>query len=311
MLRPLTFFILPALLLVGIGSDSSVAESKQNGTDVQVETVEKMALVGGNATLDINVDRLSDANASTEESKSASLRFTLAQDSFFTIIVTNDALRSPLSGSLGLVAQNNANLPAPLNASLRQLVLEKGQSDSDLVVRDAKTGFVFFNLEGQSYDYDAGKHLFRIQDARLLISEEFATALGQSLAGSIAGRISLSATTQTIEVTRYVNGQPDSTILPANGTKPGPDVIVGDVSGLAQFGSSSGTQVGLALGTDSCNAGVENLNWFALPNNDHPVIPQNLYRMSGGATNNERFEQIGQSNVKHAFTALTQNIWNF
>jgi hypothetical protein len=49
------------------------------------------------------------------------------------------------------------------------------------------------------------------------------------------------------------------------------------------------------------------LNWFALPNTDHPVIPQNLYRMSGGATNDERFEQIGQSNVKHAFTALTLN----
>jgi hypothetical protein len=33
-----------------------------------------------------------------------------------------------------------------------------------------------------------------------------------------------------------------------------------------------------------------------------------MYRMSGGGTNDERFEQIGQSNVKHAFTALTQNI---
>jgi hypothetical protein len=41
------------------------------------------------------------------------------------------------------------------------------------------------------------------------------------------------------------------------------------------------------------------------------VIPQNLYRMSGGATNNDRFEQIGQSNVKHAFTALQQNICGF
>ncbi|MEO7836896.1 MAG: hypothetical protein ABIS21_04575, partial [Acidimicrobiales bacterium] len=71
------------------------------------------------------------------------------------------------------------------------------------------------------------------------------------------------------------------------------------------------TQVGLALGTDSCNAGAENLNWFALPNNDHPVIPQNLYRMSGGPTNDQTFEQIGQSSVKHAFTALTGNLCGF
>ncbi len=50
------------------------------------------------------------------------------------------------------------------------------------------------------------------------------------------------------------------------------------------------------------------LNWFQLSNTDHPVIPQNMYRMSGGATNNERFEQIGQSWLKHAFTALTENV---
>jgi hypothetical protein len=41
------------------------------------------------------------------------------------------------------------------------------------------------------------------------------------------------------------------------------------------------------------------------------VIPQNLYRMSGGPLNNDRFEQIGQSNVKHAFTALTLNLCGF
>jgi hypothetical protein len=120
---------------------------------------------------------------------------------------------------------------------------------------------------------------------------------------------------RAVEVAEIVDGEVSSEVLPALGGEfggvPGPDVIVGDVNGLAQFGSASGTQVGLALGTDSCNAGVVNLNWLALPNNDHPVIPQNLYRMSGGATNDERFEQIGGSNVKHAFTALTQNLCGF
>jgi hypothetical protein len=41
-----------------------------------------------------------------------------------------------------------------------------------------------------------------------------------------------------------------------------------------------------------------------LPDTDHPVVPQNLYRMSGGADGTERFEQIGQSWVKHTFFAL-------
>ena len=36
-----------------------------------------------------------------------------------------------------------------------------------------------------------------------------------------------------------------------------------------------------------------------------------MYRMSGGADNTERFEQIGQSWCKHAFTALTQNVCGF
>ena len=90
------------------------------------------------------------------------------------------------------------------------------------------------------------------------------------------------------------------------GTIQGPDLIVGDISGLAQFGSS-GTQVGLAAGTEACNAGNVDLGWFALPNSDHPVLPQNLYRLSGGASGDERFEQIGQSSVVHAFSALAAN----
>jgi hypothetical protein len=148
----------------------------------------------------------------------------------------------------------------------------------------------------------------------VLLSKEFATELGRpSETGTIVGNISISASVRPIEVTELVDGETVSSEMPAignqlTGTVPGPDVGVGDVNGLAQFGASSGTQVGLALGTDSCNFGTQNLNWFALPSNDHPVIPQNLYRMSGGATNDERFEQIGQSSVKHAFTALTQNL---
>jgi hypothetical protein len=74
---------------------------------------------------------------------------------------------------------------------------------------------------------------------------------------------------------------------------------------MAQFGNDTVNHlVGLGVGTTSCNNGDQPFNWFALPNTDHPVIPQNLYRMSGGATNDERFEQIGQSWLKHAFTAL-------
>ena len=91
---------------------------------------------------------------------------------------------------------------------------------------------------------------------------------------------------------------------------PGPDVILGNLSVLQQFGSS-GTQVGLAVGSDSCNNGDVELDFFAMPNNDHPVMAQNLHRMSGGAANDDRFEQIGQSWLTHAFFALQNNACGF
>jgi hypothetical protein len=94
---------------------------------------------------------------------------------------------------------------------------------------------------------------------------------------------------------------------------PGPDVITGDIGamgGLEQFGSD-GTQVGLGVSTTSCNAGNVPVQFFAIPATTHPVIPHNLYRMSGGSGNDDRFEQIGQSWAKHAFGADQLNACGF
>ncbi|PYJ10641.1 MAG: hypothetical protein DMF06_05715 [Verrucomicrobia bacterium] len=96
---------------------------------------------------------------------------------------------------------------------------------------------------------------------------------------------------------------------------PGPDVITGDMGmpafeGLAQFGSS-GTQVGLGMATSICNAGNVPVDVFEMPATNHAVIPQNLYRMSGGAENNDRFEQLGHSWVKHMFGANNLNECGF
>src|SRR5262249_28884836 len=99
---------------------------------------------------------------------------------------------------------------------------------------------------------------------------------------------------------------------PGVGTVPGPDVIVGDLNGLVQSENGSvGGRVGLALGTEACNKGTIDVHWFALPSNDHPFIPQNVYRMSGGTDNTQRFEQIGQSWGKHAFGAAPGDTCGF
>ena len=121
-----------------------------------------------------------------------------------------------------------------------------------------------------------------------------------------------------IEVQTLVNGEPQSVVMPplrsahGPGTPtlvPGPDVIVGELPEMGQYGSN-GNFVGLGIGTTSCNNGDQALDWFALPNTDHPVIPQNFYRMSGGVSNNDRFEQVGQSWLKHAFAASSGNTCN-
>jgi hypothetical protein len=119
---------------------------------------------------------------------------------------------------------------------------------------------------------------------------------------------------QPVQITQIANGQPTSAIMPplagGAGTNtptllPGPDVIVGDLEDVNQLDAQAvNGQVGLAIGTDSCNNGDQPIDWFALPDTDHPIVPQNLYRMSGGDDNQERFEQIGQSWVKHTFEAL-------
>jgi len=88
-------------------------------------------------------------------------------------------------------------------------------------------------------------------------------------------------------------------------TSTGPDVIVGDLSDVGNYGKVNGIS-GYSIGTTSCNIGTANVNWIA-GNNQHPVIGQNAYRYKVvfGAG---RFEQIGMSWLKHGFTALTQNL---
>jgi len=89
----------------------------------------------------------------------------------------------------------------------------------------------------------------------------------------------------------------------AGGCTPGtgPDVIVGDLSGISRWGTIDGISA-YSIGTTSCNIGDTPLPWFA--NTDqHPVIAQNFYRLKDG-----RFEQIGMSWLKHAFAAVTGNL---
>ena len=81
----------------------------------------------------------------------------------------------------------------------------------------------------------------------------------------------------------------------------GPDVIVGSIPAAGTYASVAGVRA-YSIATTSCNIGDEELEWFA-DTNRHPVIAQNLYRLSDG-----RFEHIGMSWVKHGFGAIQGNL---
>jgi hypothetical protein len=272
-----------------------------------------MIVENASVTMQVDLNGLNGSNSLV--ARPVTLEFAAAANSFFPILVFNDLLRAAEPGSMSLIPQSGVSLPVRLGASFKQLALEKLPSNQgfDLAVRDTKTGFTFFNVEGGEYDYNAVAHSFTIIGGRLLISKQFANVLGHpSDAGSIIGKISVGAAMKPIEIDRVVNGKLQSAVMPAVGTVPGPDVIVGELLDLVQLdnGAVNG-RVGVSLGTDACNQGTENVDWLALPSNDHPFIPQNLYRMSVGASNNERFEQIGQSWGKHAFAAASADSCGF
>jgi hypothetical protein len=306
------FMFLSVLLFAWSYADSRNPGTRNNSK--QSGTIQKMIVENASVTMQLDLNGLNGSNSLV--ARPVTLQFSVAANSFFPILVFNDLLRTVQPGSMALIPSRDGGIPAlpvQLSASAKQLVVEKLPSNQSfgLAVRDSKTGFTFFNVEGGDYEYNASARSLGIAGGRLLISKQFANALGRpSDAGSIIGTISVGAAMQPIEITQVVNGKRKSVVVPplsqgaspAGTLVPGPDIIVGDLPDMVQVGST-GSQVGLGVATTSCNIGDQPVDFHALPETDHPFFPQNLYRMSGGADNTARFEQVGQAWIKHAFGA--------
>src|SRR5438045_3962090 len=129
-------------------ASSAVATAPGTGT------LQKMIVESGSVTIDLDLNGFN--GNSSLVARPATLQFAVGANSFFPILVFNDLLRGPEPGSMALIPQNSVagdadparvvSLPAPLGASLKQLVIEKLTSDRgpDLAVRDGNTGFTFF-----------------------------------------------------------------------------------------------------------------------------------------------------------------------
>lgn len=83
----------------------------------------------------------------------------------------------------------------------------------------------------------------------------------------------------------------------------GADIASGEIFDVVNYGAAGGFR-GYSVGVTPCNIGTDPIDWiFSTP--EHPVLVQNLYRLYQG-----RFEQIGNSWIKHEFFALQSDACN-
>src|SRR6266704_5090527 len=119
----LTVFVLPLVLLFDPPGTAWSKSQKNSDSQGVSGTLQKMIVENGTVTMDLDVDRLS-ADGSLA-AKVEQLRFNVAANSFFSVLVFNDLLRGPEQGSMALIPQYSAQLPSALTASINQLTVEK------------------------------------------------------------------------------------------------------------------------------------------------------------------------------------------
>jgi hypothetical protein len=147
--------------------------------------------------------------------------FRRERQSFFPVLVFNNQLRGPIPGSMALVPCRAApkafglrvssvsqatRLPLQLGASLKQLAV----GETSFRSRQPKScrahqqyRFTFFNIQGHQYDYDPAAQSLAITSGKLVVSKEFAQALGRpSEPAQSVGTISIGAVMQPIEITQ-------------------------------------------------------------------------------------------------------------
>ena len=206
-----------SVLSFASASGNSATQPQQHASEALTGTLQKMIVENASVTMQLDLNGLNGSNSLVTRpvmqfdlnrlngigftGKTETLQFAIAANSFFPILVFNEQLRRPEPGSMtllpaGVNAPGYTNLPVALSASCKHFVVEKLASDQnfDFAIRDSNTGFTFFSVEGGEYDYNANAQSLGITDGRLLISKEFANALGRpSHAGSVVGKISVGA----------------------------------------------------------------------------------------------------------------------
>jgi thiosulfate dehydrogenase len=268
-----------------------------------VRAQELWTVRGGQTTLALNSDALSRAGlgimlagGDRPLQPAATVSLEMTPDSTLTFTVRDGAFEQLLGGKLfhsaGFVVRRPKgdhevrpiSMGQTLGPAFEPRWMMEDWGGSVLIMGREKTGF------------DPVSRTLTIHSPDLAISPAFAESLGDAkLANLVIGTLTIRAQAE------WVGG--DSPGLPqldsgAARAAVGPDMTFCQLYQLSQYGRL-GDIVGLAVGTTSWNVGTRDLMWFPSPESQHPFIVMNLYRLK-----NDRFEQIGQSAVKHGFYAL-------
>src|SRR5207244_7817677 len=98
-----SYLMLPLLLLFCNSSQNSVAGSKQKSPDAQSGTLERMIVASGSVAMDVDLNRLNGVNSAT--AKRETLRFAVAANSFFPVLLFNYVFGCREQASLVLIRQ--------------------------------------------------------------------------------------------------------------------------------------------------------------------------------------------------------------
>lgn len=201
-------------------------------------------------------------------------------------------------------------------------VAPTGESPSAPVsfsAKDANSGQVYnFETAKPKLLFLPGNYNLKISFVDLILPEALAARLGNpELSNAVFGTFSVDGSL------RMVSGPalPAPEAPPANTGRALVDLGICNTSGISNVGSvRTGTfptgAITLAISTTSTNYGTTLIDWFSPGNSmpsvgttataanlqsmnpNHPVIAQNIYRIENG-----RFEQIGESWLKHGWLA--------
>ena len=111
----MSYFTLPLLLLFG----SAAAQVAEKNSEGQSGTLEKMIVANGNVAMDLDLNRLNGPMPRPRNRNLDTLRFQVGPNSFFTILVFDNALRGPELGSIGLTPGSAASLPRSVASVLK------------------------------------------------------------------------------------------------------------------------------------------------------------------------------------------------